>query len=415
MQFKNIIKNDKTRMFKDFTLNIIASIILTIATQIIAYPFLSRIMSIEEYGLLLTIMGIVNAVGVALGNPLNNARILLQHRYEKENLNGDFNIIFMVCALIGAFTVTVLSIIVSKRFDIVIIGCVIISLLILFRSYYSASYRIIINYKKNLLASLWGFAGYGVGICITYFTHLWIFTFIFGELFSCIYIYFTAVIIHDKIRITSLFRTSFNKYIFIMLAAILVTAATYMDRFFIYPILGAEKVAVFNVASFLGKTAGIVMIPITSVLLTYYAKEKNLTLSQFYKRTGLFFITALLFYLAILCFGVPITRILYPTLANESIPFFAIANLATTVFILGNTLQPTLLRYCDVKWQPIIQVVYFGLYLVVGYLGMIYNGLSGFCYSILIVNVIKIVIMLCIATFSLYRQEKEGENEHAKN
>lgn len=195
---------------------------------------------------------------------------------------------------------------------------------------------------------------------------------------------------------------------FIMLAAIISTLMTYMDRFFIYPVLGVEQVSIYNVASFLGKTAGIVMTPIAGVLLTYYAKEAKITIKQFYTRTGVFTIIALVFYLFIFVVGKPITKILYLTLIEDAASYFAIANLGATVFILGNTIQPILLRFCEAKWQLIIQGLYFVLYILFGLIGMYESSLLGFCYAVLIVNFIKIIFMLCVATVSLYDREKKG-------
>jgi len=411
MKHKYICGNNKIGIYKDFTLNIIASIILTLATQIIAYPYLSRIISNKEYGLLLTVMGIVNAVGVSLGNPLNNTRILLETQYKKQHLNGDYNVIFIVCVLIDIIVVSSLSSIVLDNEWLLVIGCTGISILVLFRSYYSASYRIKINYKKNLYSSMFGLLGYIVGIGITSITGVWIFTFLFGELFSCLYVYFTSAIIHDKFKITKLFKISLKKYSLLMFAAIISTMMMYMDRFFIYPILGPEQVSIYNVASFLGKTAGIVMNPIAGVLLTYYAKENQLSLSQFYKQIGIFVGASTLFYSAILLVGLPVTKVLYPKIVDSTIPIFAIANLATTIFMLGNIIQPTLIRFCSSKWQPIIQGIYFILYMSLGIIGMRHYGLIGFCYSVLIANIAKIVIMMIITTWTLYNNSKLNRNK----
>lgn len=409
MNLNKFFLNLNTSMFKDFILNIIASLIFTIATQLLAYPYLSRIMSNTHYGVLLTLMGGVNAIGVALGNPLNNTRILLQSEYDKKRLEGDFNIIFLGTAVIDIITVSILTKIFFKGYNNVMIGCSIISVLILYRSYYSASYRIIINFKKNLYSSICGFAGYLLGLYMTHLTNIWVFIFIFGELFSCIYIFFTGHIVYDKFQITELFRKSLMKYLLIMSAAILSSFMTYMDRFFIYPILGAEQVSVYNVASFLGKTAGIVMTPITGVLLTYYAKENKLTISRFYKRMVLFIGGAFVFYLGIISIGFPVTKILYPTIIESAAPYFSMANLANIVFILGNTIQPTLLRFCHAKWQPVIQGTYFLSYLSLGIIGMKLQSLLGFCYAVFTANIIKILLMLSITTFTLYKNKEKGD------
>lgn len=401
-----------TTRHKDYVLNIISSMCLIMATQLIAYPYLSRIMSGSEYGLLLTIMAIVNAVGVSLGNPLNNTRILQQHEYDQLTLDGDFNLIFLSCALIDIVLVGILTTIILHEFDIRVTGCIFISLLVLFRSYYSAGYRIIIDYKKNLISSIFGFSGYMIGLILTYYTKNWLFTFISGELFACIYIYISVNIVHDKLQFTPLIKKTILRYGFFMSAAVMSMIMTYMDRFFLFPFLGAEQVTVFTVASFLGKTAGIIMTPVAAVMLTYYALDEHISIREFYKRTGSHFLLAALFYLITLVIGVPITRLLYPTIIDRALPFFAVANLASIVFILGNTIQPTLLRYCNAKWQPILQGTYLSIYLIFGYFSLKHSGLMGFCYSVLAVNILKILLMLLITTLSLYEQEKKGVLNH---
>ncbi|WP_112182121.1 MULTISPECIES: lipopolysaccharide biosynthesis protein [Paraliobacillus] len=394
----------KKGIYKDSFLNIVASLILTAAVQLLAYPFLGRQFSVSDYGLILMIMGIINAIGVSLGNSLNNTRILLQAEYEKKGFHGDYNPIFLGISIVGAITVAVITTIVLKKIDVTVIGSIVITLLILIRAYYSASFRININYNKVLMSNLFGLFGYLFGIIITYFTGLWVFLFIFGELFSCIYILNTSKIVRDKFQITSLFKKSFNKFFFIMSASVLSTMMMYMDRFYIYPFLGAEEVSAYTVASYLGKTAGIIFIPIAGVLLTYYAKEDELKIREFYKRTSLFVLCSFVIYIGIITLGIPITKLLYPTIINDAIPYFNIANLAAIVFILGNTIQPTLLRYCEAKWPPIIQGVYFIVYLILGYYGMIHYGLLGFCYAILISNIFQVIFMLITVTVSLHKK-----------
>lgn len=407
MSIKSISNIINKNLFKDFTLSILASIIGTFVIQMIAYPYLSRIMTSEEYGLLLTIIGIINTVGVSLGNSLNNTRILMQKEYEENELIGDYNLLFILSLVIGSVIITIITLVVYKEFNVIIIAYIITSALLLFRAYHSVSFRIFIDYRKNLMCSIYGAIGCLAGLLITHFTGVWIFTFMLSELFSCIYIIFKAKTVKEGLYKTKLFKKSINKYSYILSAAILATSMTYMDRFFIFPILGSEKVAIYNVASFLGKTLGIVMIPISGVLLTYYAKESRLTLKKFYSRITIFTIIASVFYISILAIGIPISKLLYPTLIEEATPYFVIANLSAIVFILGNTIQPTLLRFCSAKWQPILQSIYLVSYLLLGYLGMNISGLIGFCYAVLISNVVKIILMLLITTITLYKRNKE--------
>ncbi|TCI71256.1 MULTISPECIES: lipopolysaccharide biosynthesis protein [unclassified Exiguobacterium] len=405
---KLLKKKSANNMFQDFSLNILASLIITFATQILVYPYLSRLLSNDEYGLILTIMGVVNVIGVSLGNPLNNTRILMQKEYEEKKLVGDYNIIFIMLLIINLIAVLIVTTIIFKEFNTTVFNCMLISSLILFRAYYSVSFRININYKKNLYLSIYGFFGYLIGLALTYYTQVWSLTFLIGELVSCVYLAFTSHTLREKVTFTPVFKKTVRKFLYIFMGSALAIVITYMDRFFIYPILGAHQVAIYNVASFLGKTAGIIIIPITGVLLTYYSKESSLTIRDFYKRVLYFFSVTTIFYLGIILLGKPIISYLYPTLYKEAMPYFYIANLIAALFIFGNTIHPTLLRFCNAKWQPIIQGIYFILYIIIGYLGMVTNGLMGFCIGIVLVNIFKVILMLLITTFSL----KQNRIEH---
>lgn len=399
----------KKSIAKDFILNILASTIYTFSTQILAYPFLSRIMSASDYGLLLILMGLANAIGVALSNPLNNTRILLQKKYSDNKVVGDFNLIFTLGLFVNIFLIIITSIIIIGKLDTDIIFIIVISVLIMFRSYYAVSYRLVINYRRFLYSSLFGLLGYLVGISVSFLTGVWGFTFVFGEIFACYYIYKTSKeLVFEKVTITHLFNSTFKKYSLIMSAAFLSTVMTYMDRFFIYPFLGPGQVSVYNVASFLGKTGGIILMPIAGVLLTYYAKENGMSLKTFYKRFLSFLGVATLFFLGILIFGKFVTGFLYPTLIDDAIPYFIVANLATTIFILGNTIQPTLLRYCSSKWQPVIQTSYLAIYLILGIFAMKEYGLMGFCFSVLISNIFKIILMLAIVIYTFKKSNGKG-------
>lgn len=399
----------KSGMFKDSLLNIIGSLILTIAVQALAYPFLAQNLTIKEYGIILTVMGIINTVGVSLGNSLNNTRILTQSNYDKKALTGDYNVIFIFIILLGMFITGLLSFAVLNKFDTTIIGCKVITVLIIFRSYYSVGYRLIINYKKMLFSNLWGAVGYLIGIIFTIYTGVWVFTFIFGELLACIYVYITSHVVNEELTITPLIKSSLKKYSYIMSASFISNSMIYLDRFFIYPVLGADQVSLYTVASFLGKTAGILLNPIAGVLLTYYVRDKSLTVKQFSIRTGIFTLFSLLIFILIMCIGIPITGLFYPTIIKSAVPYFYVANLASVLLILGNTIQPTLLTYCNTKWHLIIQISYFLIYTVLGYIGLIENGLIGFCYAVLISNSFRIISMLMVIFGTLYKRNNAPE------
>lgn len=396
-------------IIKDFGLNILASLILNIASQIIAYPYVSKYTSVQEYGVILLLMATINIFGVSLGNSLNNTRIIMQTKYDEDNINGDYNIIFLVLLFINIICTSITMFIFYKELNFIGICVVIISSLILFRAYYVADFRIELNYKKNLSASIFAFLGYIVGIFVAKLTHMWTMVFLFGELFACLYIFFKASIIRDKFQITKLFKISLHKYLYIMFAAFISSIMMYMDRFVIYSFLDSRSVSIFTVASYLGKTAGIIIGPIAAVLLSYYVKEFKVTKTILYKRFFIYTFSTLVIFIIIAVIGKKIIELLYPTIAPLSNQYFMVANLGTIIYILGNLIQPILLSYCHARWNLLIQVIYFILYIIISLFSLIHYELMGFCFAIVFVNILRALFMVFVILKNININNEEGD------
>jgi O-antigen/teichoic acid export membrane protein len=275
-----------------------------------------------------------------------------------------------------------------------LVGSAVTAALVLWRAYYSASYRIRIDYRKNLLSSVFSVVGYSLGLALARATGQWTLAFITGELFACAYIAFTGHIVREGTGRTDLMGHTLRKYILLFSGAALGSLSLYMDRLLVYPMLGGTEVSTYTVASFLGKSAGLLMGPIAGVLLTYYAKATTLSRGQFARQVSAMVVTAVSAYALILLIGKPITIALYPTIAASAMPYFAVANLASIAFVAGNMIHPSVLRFCDLKWQPAIQGAYLISYVVLGVLGTHLYGLWGLCWAVLAVNTLRGVGMI---------------------
>lgn len=390
------LSSRRNAIVRDFTLNIVASALLTGVTQLLVYPGLSRMVAPDEYGSLLTAMAAVNVIGMSLGGSLNNTRILLQSDYDRQGVMGDYNMIFAILAMVTVpLTVAILTI-TGLASGLNLAGSAVVAVLILWRAYYSASYRIRIDYRKNLASSVVGAAGYGLGMVLAKSTGYWSVAFIAGELFACLYIGLTGHLVRESMRRTGLLVCTLRKYAFLLGASVLGALDLYLDRFLIYPILGASEVSTYVVASFLGKSMGLLMGPIAGVLLTYYAKASGLTRTQFLRQLELMAAASVAGYALIILIGRPITVLLYPAIAEFAMPYFAVANLASVVFVVGNMIQPSVLRFCDARWQPVIQGGYLLAYVAFGVLGAYVAGLWGLCWAVLGANVMRCLVMIAL-------------------
>lgn len=387
-------------MKKDVFLNILTSMLAVVVTQVVAYPFIASQMTSENYGVFLTVMGLINLIAVSIGNPLNNTRLLMSSNYETGCKQGDFNNILIKLLGISLSLSIVLFICIGYQYKEIVLLCLLICLITI-RSYYSVYFRIKINYVKNFISTLIGSFGVLLGILLFKITGMWVFIFLISEIFACVYILYKNPLIKESIIKTNKYKQIKSKFLFLFGGAFVSSLVTYMDRFFILPILGARYVSYYNVSSFLGKTAGIILLPISGVLLTYYAKESGISKSAFYKRFHVFLLFSGFLYGLLLIIGPGILKILYPTIYAQAFKYYKLSTLGSILFILSNTLQPTLLRYAEDKWQTIIQSLYLIIYILLSVVFMNFFGLMGFCIAVVLSNLFKIMIMFVVINKSI--------------
>lgn len=379
---------------KDIALSMLSSVVLTSASQLIAYPFLSRILDASDYGVMLTVMGFVNTCAVALGNPLCNTRILLQDWYDRHCCTGDFFPLLSGFALLLVFTLSFVSVQLYACTDIESVSIALLGILVLFRSYAVAGYRITLDFFANLKMSICSFVGYLIGIPATLYTGLWQSLFICGEVGATLYLIKTSNVMQDSISITPNFKKMVYKTTILFSATVVMTAMTYADRFILFPFLGPEFVSLYVVASFLGKTLNIVINPISSVLIGYYAHEIGMSRGTFFRRVVALGAICFVCFAAIVLVQCPVTKLLYPSIYSAALPYLFIANLGAALLAFGNALQPMFLRYGKDYMQPLSQVMYLVLYVIFGLGGMFIGMLGGFCIGVCIANLLRAVIFL---------------------
>ena len=398
----NIIKNKKN-FITDVLLNVFASFLMSGTMQLLIYPYLAQILSADEYGKFLTLIGISNIIAVTLGGSLNNVRLLKQTEYNQKGIIGDFNYLSIVSCIIILIIIPIIIIIFGEDDSFVLLT--LITVLTFVRSYYSVGYCIILDFKKYLAQSIIYCFGGIVGLLFLQFTQVWQWPFILAELFACIYILLTTNLIREPNKITILFNSALKDYLYLIFTSFVGNALIYLDRLLLYPLLGGENVSIYFVATFFGKTFGVVMLPIAGVLLSYYAQKKSITLKQFWLQSGISIIFCFLFFFISLLIAKPITGFLYPTLINDAVNYLPIANLSAIILVASSIVQPAVLKFCKTIYQPLIQITHFIAYIGLGLLFLNINGLMGFCVAALIANTIKLAMLLIIGHLSIKKNE----------
>lgn len=406
MNNQNIVKKAKN-ISKDFIYNITASLLFTGVMQIIVYPYLAQRFSAQEYGTLLTLMGIANTVVVSLGNTLNNTRLIMNQAYEKKHLSGDFNII-----LIFAVFVSVVCTIIAGTFvfDQGIFATVLLSLyvgLACFRAYVSVEFRLVLNFKKILYGNVWGALGYIVGTGIVMVIPVWSISFLMAELFYTLYILHNTKIYRESYKTTELLGRTSSKYLILIITGLSGNLLVYLDRLLIYPLVGADAVSTYTVAAFFGKTLSIVMVPIAGVLLGYYAqKDYKMTIKKFWNINILTLVFCSLFILISIVLSPLITKLLYPTLFESAKSYLFVANLAATIGVMCSITQTSVLKFAPTWLQIVKEVVYGVAYIGCGVVLLDRYGLWGFCMAAVTANVVKLLTLYIMGTLFIGKEER---------
>lgn len=390
---------------KDFILNIVASFLLTGATQLIVYPILAQRFSSEVYGEILTIMGIVSIIIVALGNALDNVRLIVNSEYEKERLQGDFNIILVsVCTIAVVVTGVVTSIFFNQSPTEILALCIYVGIMT-FTTYICVEYRLLLNFKRILICNLITAVGYIIGTFLLVIIPLWPLPFVCAMILQLIYVLLTTGLYKEKYCITPLWKMTLLKYAALVITSLFGNILTYMDRLLIYPLLGADSVSVYSVAAFFGKSLGIVMIPVAGVLLGYYAQNSfKMSISKFRTTNLIAIVCGIVFVIFSVVFSPIITKILYPTLYLQAKPYIFMANLGATISVVCSLTQAAVLKFAPTGLQLLKEGAYCIAYILICLLLVEDYGLWGFCVAAIVANGVKLIILYVIG--EIYFREK---------
>ena len=114
MKIKDIIIFKKNFEFlKNFIFAFSAVILQIGAIQLLILPLVSKTMSSDQYGLMLTLISVVDIIAITLGATICNVRLISYSVYERKGLSGDFN---KCCIIYGSISV-ILSMLVSIVYE----------------------------------------------------------------------------------------------------------------------------------------------------------------------------------------------------------------------------------------------------------------------------------------------------------
>jgi len=386
-------------------LNIVASSLPIILLQLVLLPLLSRNMSSGKYGLVLTILSILNVVPSTLGNCLNNIRLLHRNDYSKKEVIGDFNIILLRNSIVVFLSVTLLCVYYfgkgyfdeSKEIHITLI--VVLALLWMGREYFSTSFYAYLRYDKIFVSNILLCVGYIIGYVFYEIIKYWELVYIVGYILSIIYIMKNSDLWKEPLVKTRLFYDIQRDYIIYVFSCILSRLITYSDKMLLYPLLGGAQVAIYYVATLMGKVILLVVAPISNVIFSYLTKTK-------YRNQGIFFLALKLGsvmcatgYFFCVFVSRPVLAFIYPAYVGQAMKYIYITSGTTVIRVFEGLINPFVLCFVTMKWQIVINLFTLILYIGLSFLFLSFFDLYGFCMGALFADLLKLLLMIMIYKF----------------
>lgn len=407
---KKLILNNE--LIKNMALNIIANVVPICFLQLVLLPFLSRFLDSEEYGLMVTIIAVLNVVPSTLGNTLNNIRLLHNKKYIENNCNGDFNIMLLMGSLINIiilifYSVFCLKVEYSGRNLIThILLIILLSIFWIIREYFIVAFLIDVRYDKILVNNIILTLGYLVGYCLFQMTLLWEVVYIAGYLLSDLHLLKDTMLWKEPLKITKLFYTTCKEYVLFVIACIIARLITYADKLLLFPILGGTVVSIYYVATLSSKVILLLISPISNVILNYLSKSDRTSIKSFVKMLKLGTIICVLGYCFSMFITEPVLKIIYPDYVEMAMKYVYLTTLTAMIRVLIGLINPYILCFLSMKWQMLINLITLFMYIFISLILLKKWGLYGFCIGGVITNLFKMLVMISLFIFQKHKECK---------
>lgn len=389
----------------DVIFKMIANVVQTIIRNIIVLPALATFFTNSQYGEIVTVIGVITTISAGLGNSLLSARLVMEADYKHKNIEGDFNRICLISSLISILgTPLIIGMFPGQG----VVNCFIISLILFletFTGYQSGWFILKQAYRKLLIFTLVAGIGFGCGLLATKLTGIWSLTYFCSDIISALFLYRFSPLIKEKKHFTENLNTTLKKYGVLIVTTVISNALAYMDRLLLYPVIGSEAVAIYTTASMFGKAFNLIALPISSIMLGYYATERIKLNVKKYWLINISMLSVLgIFVIITRLIGVQFTGLLYPKLIEAAAPYVLIANLSSAIGATGQITKSATLKYANTYWILIIQAVYAVTYIGLGLFMAKKSGLLGFSYAVLLANIIQLLMLYIVCHMALSRQ-----------
>lgn len=390
-----IRENTKFKFISDMLLNILASSIPIALLNFLVYPMIAGHVGANTYGTLIVCVGVQNFVNGIWGSSVAYTRLL--HLEKREE--GSFSLLFFIYLICGLITNILMLRLTGGVKDGINVPLLLLSeIFLITNNYLVVEFRLELSYIKIFITNICGCIGYLIGYVILSATDFqcWEIIFVTGYGVSFLYNLFSTTIWKQKLMITPEFKLLFKNTNVLVATSTISGVSTYLDKFVIYPYLGAESMTYYQTASILSKIIPMLATSINNVILSYLVKIKALSRRLLSVCIfALFGVCAIGYCVCGLIVPVVI-QVLYPSFYVKCIDLIPLANMIAMLQMFYTFIMPLTLRYAERRMQYFVQIgkivpYFFFIILLIGKYGLV-----GFCYATIVSQLIQNVIVLVI-------------------
>lgn len=402
--FKHQIKG----ILGNMLLNTFAAAVPGLILQMIVLPFLARTLGATHYGLLITLLSVLNLIPATLGNSLNNIKLLYRKKYEDEHVKGDFQIILLTECIVSIVFVVLFACFYTRNFpDFSFVNYLLLAVfavLWILREYYIVAFMLDIRYDCILINNIIMGAGFLLGIGLYHISGLWELVYILGYASSLGYIFLKTDLWKERLTKTHLFKYICKENIIYVLACLLYRVTSYADKMLLFPIIGGALLSVYHTATLSGKIISMVITPVSGVMLAYLSKMNNSRGERsFHQILKIGSVVCLAVYFVCLLVSRPILGLLYPQFVEKAMLYIPVTTATVITGVMISLLNPFVLRYLSMTWQFVINIINVTAYIALAFVMMHFWGLWGFCMGCMIASFLKLLTIIVIYYKGIHR------------
>ena len=393
----------KKKMLVDSAYSVLGLVFMNAVLQLAVYPIWERRLGAETLGDILYLISLMSVFAVSMGVSVGYAR--MRKSVSAKTRNTPYMVILACASLVAldvAFLVSMLGGVELDLAETLLLGLLMCATM--WRYYADVEYKLYLNYKRFFIYySLIG-VGYLVGLLLFYITELWLLALLTGELFGLLYVLLRGrIFIIDDEPFTPELDFAAKLSLTFFGAEVLSTFIFNADRIILRSLIGSEAVADYYVASLFGKTAALLTVPLSGVVIGYLAKYKGVLSHKLMNMItagagiGIFLGSA-----ACTVASNIFIPIIYLDRLDAVKAYFVSANLSQILYFASNVITVILLRFARSKYQLYVNAAYAVAFVLICIPCAIFGGLRVFCIGLALTCLIRFLFAAGLGYYTVF-------------